>query len=151
MTTVPCSIRTDVDGSAAHHTQFVDTDFPVMRVAEAYLTYAEADARLNGGSCTADGIAKVKALQERANKSTASLTTVDLEYLCSEWSREFGFEGRRRMDLIRFNKYGGQSTYLWEWMGGAETGAAFDSHLNIFPIPNSDLNANSNLKQNPGY
>ncbi len=118
---------------------------------EAYLTYAEADARLNGGSCTADGIAKVKALQERANKSTASLTTVDLEYLCSEWSREFGFEGRRRMDLIRFNKYGGQSTYLWEWMGGAETGAAFDSHLNIFPIPNSDLNANSNLKQNPGY
>ena len=139
------------DGSAAHHTQFVDTDFPVMRVAEAYLTYAEADARLNGGSCTADGIAKVKALQERANKSTASLTTVDLEYLCSEWSREFGFEGRRRMDLIRFNKYGGQSTYLWEWMGGAETGAAFDSHLNIFPIPNSDLNANSNLKQNPGY
>jgi len=139
------------DGSAAHHTQFVDTDFPVMRVAEAYLTYAEADARLNGGTCTSDGIEKVKAVQERAHKSTSSLTSVDLDYLCNEWSREFGFEGRRRMDLIRFGKYGGQSTYKWEWMGGVESGSAFDSHLNIFPIPNSDLNANSNLKQNPGY
>lgn len=139
------------DGSAAHHTQFVDTDFPVMRVAEAYLTYAEADARLNGGSCTSDGIEKVKAVQERAHKSTSSLTSVDLDYLCNEWSREFGFEGRRRMDLIRFGKYGGQSTYKWEWMGGVESGSAFDSHLNIFPIPNSDLNANGNLKQNPGY
>lgn len=139
------------DGSAAHHTQFVDTDFPVMRVAEAYLTYAEADARLNGGTCTSDGIEKVKAVQERAHKSTSSLTSVDLDYLCNEWSREFGFEGRRRMDLIRFGKYGGQSTYKWEWMGGVESGSAFDSHLNIFPIPNSDLNANGNLKQNPGY
>ena len=139
------------DGSTAHHTQFVDTDFPVMRVAEAYLTYAEADARLNGGSCTSDGIEKVKAVQERAHKSTSSLTSVDLDYLCNEWSREFGFEGRRRMDLIRFGKYGGQSTYKWEWMGGVESGSAFDSHLNIFPIPNSDLNANGNLKQNPGY
>jgi hypothetical protein len=139
------------DGSAAHHTQFVDTDFPVMRVAEAYLTYAEADARLNGGSCTSDGIEKVKAVQERAHKSTSSLTAVDLDYLCNEWSRESGFEGRRRMDLIRFGKYGGQSTYKWEWMGGVESGSAFDSHLNIFPIPNSDLNANGNLKQNPGY
>ena len=144
-------ITKESDGSAAHHTQFVDTDFPVMRVAEAYLTYAEADARLNGGSCTSDGIEKVKAVQERAHKSTSSLTAVDLDYLCNEWSREFGFEGRRRMDLIRFGKYGGQSTYKWEWMGGVESGSAFDSHLNIFPIPNSDLNANGNLKQNPGY
>ena len=32
----------------------------MMRYAEALLTYAEADARMNNGSCTSDGLAKIK-------------------------------------------------------------------------------------------
>ena len=81
------------------------------------------------------------------------LTSFNLDQICDEWSREFGYEGRRRMDLIRHNKFGGQSNYKWEWMGGTEKGTPFDKHLNIFPIPNSDINANPNLQghQNPGY
>jgi hypothetical protein len=137
------------DGSQVHHTQFVDTDFPMLRMAEAYLIYAEADARINGGSCTTDGLAKLNALRTRANAK--SFTSADLDVLCSEWSREFGFEGMRRTTLVRFNKYGGQSSYKWQWEGGAENGQSFDAHYNIFAIPASDLNANSNLKQNTGY
>lgn len=138
------------DGTSPKHTQFVDTDFPMMRAAEAYLNYAEADARLNNGECTADGIAKIKALRARANANT-NLSKFTLDQIIDEWSREFGFEGRRRMDLIRFGEFGGQNKYKWEWMGGTKSGTTFDSHLNIFAIPSSDLNANSNLSQNPGY
>ncbi|MBP7984411.1 MAG: RagB/SusD family nutrient uptake outer membrane protein [Bacteroidaceae bacterium] len=138
------------DGTATKHTQFVDTDFPMMRAAEAYLNYAEADARLNNGECTTDGIAKIKALRTRANANT-NLSKFTLDQIIDEWSREFGFEGRRRMDLIRFGEFGGQNKYKWEWMGGTKSGSSFDSHFNIFAIPSSDLNANSNLTQNPKY
>jgi hypothetical protein len=138
------------DGTSPKHTQFVDTDFPMMRAAEAYLNYAEADARLNNGECTADGIAKIKLLRARANANT-NLSKFTLDQIIDEWSREFGFEGRRRMDLIRFGEFGGQNKYKWEWMGGTKSGSSFDSHFNIFAIPSSDLNANSNLSQNPDY
>lgn len=143
-------INIHADGASPKHTQFVDIDFPLIRAAEAYLNIAEADARINGGTCTAAGISKIKALRSRAHAST-DFSSFTLDDILNEWSKEFGFEGRRRMDLIRFGKFGGQSSYKWEWMGGTQTGTPFDSHLNIYPIPNSDLNANSNLKQNAGY
>ena len=139
------------DGSAIHDGagKWIDTYIPVLRVAEAYLTYAEADARLSGGSCTTDGLAKLNALRNRAHAKAC--TSADLQTILDEWSREFGFEFRRRMDLIRFGKFGGQSEYLWQYQNGAEDGQAFDAHFNIYPIPASDLNANDNLKQNPKY
>lgn len=139
------------DGSAQHDGsgKFNDNDIPMMRVAEAYLTYAEADARINGGSCTLDGLTKLNALRTRANAS--SLTSADLDTILDEWSREFGWEMRRRMDLIRFGKFAGQSAYKWQWESGSEDGQAFDSHYNVYAIPATDRNANENLKQNPGY
>ena len=137
------------DGKAASAINFVDTDLPLLRVAEAYLTYAEADARINGGSCTLDGLTKLNALRTRANAS--SLTSADLDTILDEWSREFGWEMRRRMDLIRFGKFAGQSAYKWQWESGSEDGQAFDSHYNVYAIPATDRNANENLKQNPGY
>lgn len=95
----------------------------MMRVAEAYLTYAEADARINGGSCTTDGLAKLNALRTRANAS--KLTSADLDTILDEWSREFGWEMRRRMDLIRFGKFAGQSAYKWQYESGTEDGPGF--------------------------
>lgn len=140
------------DGSAIHDGtgKWIDTYIPVLRVAEAYLTYAEADARINGGSCTPDGLAKLRALRNRAHVKEP-ITSADLQTILDEWSREFGFEFRRRMDLIRFGKFGGQNDYHWQYMSGAEDGQAFDAHFNIYPIPASDINANDNLKQNPKY
>ena len=55
------------------------------------------------------------------------------------------------MDLIRFNSYGGQSVYTWEYMGGAANGSQFPSFRNIFALPLNDLTNNPNLVQNPGY
>lgn len=142
------------DGTSSHHSanQFVDTDFPMLRLGEAYLISAEADARINGGTCTATGAQRIKDLHSRANITSTnplySKTSFTLDDIIKEWSREFGFEGQRRMHLIRFGMYGGQSNYRWEWMGGSKNGTPFNARFNIFPIPDSDLNANPNLKPN---
>ena len=64
--------------------------------------------------------------------------------------KEFYFEGRRRVDLIRFNKFGGNANYNWAWKGGERNGRNFAATRNVFAIPNSDLTVNYNLKQNPG-
>lgn len=138
------------DGTAPHHTQFVDTDFPMFRVAEAYLTWAEADARLNGGRCSADGIAKINLLRKRANANTI-VGSFNLNDLCDEWSREFAYEGMRRPTLVRFGKFGGQSDYTWQGMGGNyNNGTSFDAHFNIFAIPAKVINLGG-MKQNDGY
>ena len=133
---------------------FVDTDLPLMRMAEAYLNYAEADARLNGGTTTADGADKVNTLLKRANVPEALQSqSYNLAALRDQWAKEFWFEGRRRMDLVRFNSYGGQSDYKWEWMGNAVNGQKFAAERNIFGIPYADITNNPNLegKQNAGY
>lgn len=147
------------DGTSGHHAggQFVDTDYPMLRLAEAYLISAECDARENDGNCTSEGVARIKALRQRANVKTGNkydgigadaLNKVTLEDIFQEWSREFGFEGMRRMVLIRWNRFAGQSDYKWEWMGGSQAGVQFDSRFNVFPIPDSELNANPNIKPN---
>ena len=144
--------NTYASGGTPHNTQYVDMDFFLMRSAEAYLISAEADARQNGGVTTAAGTARVNALRERANASTQ--TQYSLGQILDERSREFYFEGYRRTDLIRFGYYGGSksSEYLWEWKGGAGTsGVSFPDYLNIYAIPDEDMNANPNLTQNPGY
>ncbi len=147
------------DGTSGHHAggQYVDTDYPILRLAEAYLISAECDARENNGVCTTAGVECIKALRKRANVKTGNkydgigadaLTGVKLEDIFQEWSREFGFEGMRRMVLIRWNRYAGQNDYKWEWMGGSQAGTMIDARFNIFPIPDSELNANPNIKPN---
>jgi len=51
---------------------------------------------------------------------------------------------------VRFGLFTGGS-YIWAWKGGTEAGGATDAHLNLYPIPASELVANPNLHQNPGY
>ena len=136
------------DGGASNDTKWVDTDVPLMRSAEAYLTYAEAILR---GASEIDGytaLSAVNALRSRANAN--QLTTLDLNGVLDEWSREFYFEGRRRTDLIRFGDFGG-SSYSWDWKAGVAAGTQFSSIYNLMPIPSVDLNSNPNLTQNNGY
>jgi hypothetical protein len=135
------------DGKSAQAVEFVDADLPLMRIAEAYLTYAEASTRLNGAN--SDAKQKIDALRSRANATLKSSYTLD--EICDEWAREFWFEGRRRTDLIRYDKFGGQSAYKWEWMGGTYEGSQFAKTRNIFALPENELTSNTNLVQNPGY
>ena len=135
------------DGQSNQVVDYVNADLPFFRVAEAYLIYAEASTRLNGSNT--DAKEKINELRSRANAAQKNLYTLD--DICDEWAREFWFEGRRRMDLIRFNKYAGQASYKWEWMGGTYEGAQFSNIRAIFALPENDLANNSNLIQNPGY
>lgn len=133
-----------------HNSKFVDMDYFLMRSAEAYLIYAECDARLNNGQTTAEGTNAINALRQRANTSTQN--TYSTNFILDERARELFYEGFRRTDLIRYHQFGGNdATYKWQWKGGAQYGVRFDSHLNVFAIPNDDLEANSNLTQNAGY
>lgn len=135
------------DGARTSAIDYVDTDLPLMRMAEAYLTYAEASVRKFGPNSDADS--KLRVLRDRAH--AAPLNNATLDDICAEWAREFWFEGRRRMDLIRFNKFAGQSDYKWEFMGGEVKGTSFPSFRKVFAIPQADLSNNPNLKQNNGY
>lgn len=137
------------DGSTGKSSTYADADFFLFRIAEAYLNYAEATARQNGGATTTQGTVYINALRSRAHAETKS--GYSLSDLCDEWSREFFFEGYRRTTLIRFNRFGGNVNYNWSWKGGTIKGRNIDSHYNLFAIPDDDMNANKNLVQNPGY
>ena len=57
----------------------------------------------------------------------------------------------RRTTLIRFGLFGGNTGYNWDWKGGEQAGKDFEAYKNIYPIPLTQLQSNTNLKQNPGY
>ena len=121
----------------------------IMRMAEAYLTAAEAITRqANATNLPAEALQYVNIIRARANATEKNSFT--LAELADEWSREYYFEGRRRSDLIRFGYYGG-STYTWQWKGGVFGGQSIPAFRNVFAIPDTDISANSNLTQNEGY
>jgi hypothetical protein len=142
--------RAGVNGTNGTHP---DTDFPVFRLADAYLMYAEAHLRGGTGGDATTALNYVNALRQRAyGDASGNITAgqLNLDFILDERARELYGECHRRTDLIRFGKFS-NSTYLWEWKGGVKAGVATDSHLNIFPIPSTDKGANPNLTQNPGY
>lgn len=137
---------TGIQGSNQTH---ADTDFPVFRLADAYLMYAELAAKGLASKATARGY--VNQLRTRANATTLmSDSDITSQFVLDERARELYWEGHRRQDLIRFNQFAG-STKLWQWKGNAAAGTSIDSKYNLFPIPQTELNTNSNLTQNTGY
>ena len=132
------------DGSTQHDQNYSDTDFPVFRLAEIYLTRAEAKYRLGQ-----DGLADILKVQDRAHRASKA-TSVNEQTLIDEWCREFFMEGRRRSDLVRFGLYTG-SKYLWSFKGGSENGQGVPSYYNIYPIPDNEIKNNPNMTQNPKY
>ncbi len=130
---------------------FPDTDFPMFRLADVHLMYAEAVLRGGTGGTQAQALAYVNGLRQRAYKTTRpALTTITLDDILNERGRELVWEMHRRTDLIRFKKFT-TSAYLWQWKGGTKTGVSVSDNLNVFPIPAADIIANPNLKQNTGY
>ncbi|HAN00931.1 MAG TPA: RagB/SusD family nutrient uptake outer membrane protein [Marinilabiliales bacterium] len=140
-------------GEAGKNADFVDTDFPVFRLADAYLMYAEAVLRGGTGGDASTALGYVNQLRERAYGNTSgniSSSELDLDFILDERCRELYWEGHRRTDLVRFNKFTGDS-YLWAWKGNLQAGRSTDSYRDVYPIPVDDLNANKNLTQNDGY
>src|SRR6185437_7328420 len=132
---------------------FASIKFPLFRLAEIYLIYAESVLRGGSGGDAATALNYINALRTRAygntsgNISSGQLTT---SFILDERGRELYYEYSRRTDLIRYNEFT-TNAYLWAWKGGVAGGTAVDPKYNIFPIPSTDLSANPNLKQNKDY
>ena len=139
-------------GQAGSNATHVDTDFPLFRLADAYLIYAEAVLR-GGGGDPALALAYLNALRERAYGNASADVPADsltLKFVLNERGRELLWEAHRRTDLVRFGLFTG-GDYVWQWKGGAPAGTATESFRNLYPMPASELAANPNLVQNPGY
>jgi hypothetical protein len=138
------------DEGATSNTTHLDNDLLLFRLAEAYLIFAEAEAREAGSNTTlAQGTQYINTLRTRANNTNLK-TAYTLNEVLDERARELYFEGLRRTDLIRYGYYG-DSNYRWQLKGGVKEGGKFGAYRNIFPIPATELGINTNLKQNPGY
>lgn len=131
-------------------TQFSSTDFPLYRLADVYLMYAELAIRGAAGTTISDAVTYVNNVRNRSNAGTITQGQLTLDFILDERARELNLEGHRRTDLIRFGKFTGGS-YLWPWKGNAENGVSIPDYYNLFPIPEQALQANLNLEQNPGY
>ena len=131
-------------------TDFSGTDFPLFRLADAYLMYAECVVRGAAGGTITQAKDYVNSVRTRSNAAAFGVADITLDNLLNERARELNLEGVRRTDLIRFGKFTG-SSYLWPWKGNTVNGTSISDAYNLFPIPSTALQANPNLSQNPGY
>jgi len=131
----------------------LDNDFPVFRLGHVLLDKAECLFRKNGYT-DATGVALVNQVRARTGMPNYTTTGVagtgglDADEFLAERGRELFSEAWRRSDLVRFGKYGKV------WFGKPALDPA-DGHLNLFPIPLSQITATAGtktpLKQNAGY
>jgi hypothetical protein len=125
----------------------LSNDYVVFRYADILLMKAEALMRKSGGVATAEAVSLVNQVRARAFPDDATKlytpATLTLNALLDERGWEFAGEAWRRNDQIRFNTFNGGT---WEFKP-----TPTDPQRNIYPIPQEQLNANPNLKQNPGY
>ena len=139
-------------GSDALNGLFPDTDFPMFRLADVYLMYAEAVVRGGGGGTASQALNYLNQLRQRAyGNNTGNITAgqLTLDFLLDERARELFGECHRRTDLIRFGKFTAGKN--WPWKGDVKPGRDVEPYRVLFPIPATDLSVNQNLKQNPGY
>jgi hypothetical protein len=147
------NIRSDGGPISDVNKDFADVDFPIFRLSEMYLIYAEAVLRGGAGGDAATALNYINLIRTRAygnasgNINSGQLT---LQFVLDERGRELYWEGHRRTDLIRYGLLT-TGTYLWPWKGGVASGTAVDPKYNIFPIPAANRTANPNLTQNTGY
>lgn len=125
---------------------FSDVDFPMIRLGEIYLIYAEAC--MNTGT-PAPALPKLAELASRAGVAPPDAVTKD--FLVAERARELLWEAHRRTDLIRFGLYH-TADFLWPYKGGdAFAGQPFPAYRCLFPLPPTELAVNEALIQTPGY
>lgn len=144
----------------------MSNDFPIFRLADAYLMKAEALMLANGGVANAEALDAANQVRSRAGATP--YTSLTLDELCNERCRELMWEGHRRQDLIRFGRYTGKNSVqndadpanLWilKYASGGtgydidpESQVPFETpdHMKVFPLP--DFYVENGNKQNDGY
>lgn len=146
----------------------MSNDFPIFRLADAYLMKAEALMRANGDAATQEAVDAANEVRERAGATLYTTATLTLDELCNERCRELMWEGHRRQDLIRFGRYTGKNSVqndadpanLWilKYAAGGtgydvdpESQVPFETpeYMKVFPLP--DFYVDNGHKQNEGY
>lgn len=123
-------------------------DYAMIRLAEIYLTAAEAILQGGGGS-PAEAATYVNYIRERAyGDKDHNFSSVNMQTLRDERCRELYSESTRRTDLIRWNQW--CTGYTWEWKGGVETGTNLREFTKLYPIPTDVMNS-KNFEQTTGY
>ncbi len=117
----------------------LNNDYPIFRLADVILMKAEALWRKSAADPTA--LTLVNSIRTRAGVAAfASLTN---DNFLAERGREMFFEAVRRTDMVRFGKF-------IEPYGPFKPGTDAACKT-LFPIPQPQMDANKNLKQNPCY
>lgn len=123
----------------------MNNDFVLYRLADIY--YMKAEAILRGGDAASLSALcaepAFQSIRERANQPVYAPETLTLDELINERGREFAWEGWRRQDLIRWDKFAKGSWTFKE--------ASNDNSRDLFPIPYDQITKNQSWKQNPGY
>jgi hypothetical protein len=126
-----------------------ENHYMIYRLTEIHFIKAEALMRKNNGAANAEAVDLINASRKRAfsaedwPKEAYTTATLTLEELLAEKGREFIFEGKRRTDMIRHGRF-----TRGNWWDHTATN---DPNKEIFAIPHTQIAANPNLKQNPGY
>lgn len=127
----------------------MESDYTEIRLPEIIYALAECKLRADKKTDAAKLLNSVRKRNYPAENyeevlySPEGKVFLDEAEMLAEWGREFFAEGRRRIDLIRFGKF--SSGTWWDKTPDA------NKNTEIFPIMRPILNANPNLKQNPGY
>lgn len=142
-------LSTDWENTTGRASSYPDTDYPLFRLADVYLMYAECAARGSGSMSLA--LTYMNYLRERAGATLyASVSDITLPEILAERMRELYWEGHRRTDLVRFGAFT-SSDYIWPWKGGTVTGRGVDDRYRLYPIPAKEIAANPGTQQNTGY
>lgn len=121
-------------------------DIPVFRLAEVYYMLAECKMRAGDKAGAATLVNEVRDRYfPKGDPDPVTATNLDEWRMLDEWMIEFIGEGRRRTDLVRWDKY---TTEAW-WDKPAD--GPSKAHFNRFPIPEQAMGSNHLIEQNPGY
>jgi hypothetical protein len=124
------------------------TDWALYRLSWIYFAKAEALMRKNGKVATQEAVDLINQVKQRSfsdtdwNSEKYTTATLTMDELLAERGREFIFEGFRRDDMIRSDKF---TTNAW-WDHNPS-----ESTKKLYPIPRRQITLNPNLKQNEGY
>lgn len=132
-------IKFELEKGIEHH---ANNDFPIYRLADIYLMKAEALMRLNGGVATQAAVDAANEIRPRTGLGNYTTSTLTLDELLDERARELAWEGHRRQDLVRFDKF--QNAWAFKEISPRTR--------YIFPIPKWVMDAAPGVyTQNPGY
>jgi len=126
-------------------------NYPFFRLAEMYLIKAEA---LNESGQTAAGVAQANIIRSRhfatASPIVATTQAAARQAILNERLFELAGEAKRRQDLIRNGTFTAQRRLCSANIPGCTKSATSINRI-LFPIPETQLQSNPLLVQNPGY